>query len=259
MKHKNILSLILSLMLILGIMPKSVAADDTEITIGKVGIEEYEIEDSSIPDEIALLLNDSQQEDDFNKVRAWEVDLFGNITEVVPLSQRENSNLQKDGSRVVPDDGFIYVYNRYDPTYVKKDWTYSLAGESRTVNGLTTNVEKSYEQQSTKTTNWTVSASIEGNGKIGADFLAKVEFKIGGSVARSTTTVAGWKDTTKYTVRPNEIAVLKNYHVGVNADGANVYDKYSPSGTSLVGIYYETAGGTALVPSSNNIVLTLEK
>lgn len=148
MKHKNILSLILTLVLVVSIMPINVVANDTEIIIGKVGIEEYEIENYSIPDEIALLLNDSQQEDEIFEVHAWEIDLFGNITEVVPLSQRENSNLQKDGSRAVPNDGFIYVFKSYDPTYVVKDWTYSLAGESRIVNGLTSNAgltsKKSY-------------------------------------------------------------------------------------------------------------------
>ncbi|MCP3772017.1 hypothetical protein NLX71_01610 [Paenibacillus sp. MZ04-78.2] len=183
------------------------------------------------------------------ELRAWETDLNGNTTEVVPLSQRVQTLSP-------PSDGFVYVFSTYNPNYVTKDWRYQNLGTFRYQNSTSAPATIQYEQTYTTAGKWNVGVNISGKSEIKAAFLAKLEVAVGGSWGYERQWTSGTKYGANQTVNPNTTIYLTNYQVGANTSGLLVWKKYSPSGTSLLGTYTETAGGYAVSMSDLNIEVT---
>lgn len=102
---------------------------------------------------------------------------------------------------------------------------------------------------------WSVGANISGEAKIGNSFLGGITTKLGGSYNKSKTWTAGKKYGGTYTVKPNTTVILTNYQVGGYSSGILTWSKYHSLGAN-VGMYSETANGTAVSTSDVNIELS---
>lgn len=209
-----------------------------------------EIPSQNIP---KVILDEIEQKVENNKneieeIKAWETDLNGNIKEVEPISHTFNS-------KKPPSDGYRYVFNAYFPGSARKNWNYKNLGSFRVRNTSSSVAKASYEQQSTTTSNWNVGANISAEATIGNSFLGGVTTKLGGSFGKSRTWTAGKKYGIAYDVKPNTTVLLTNYQVGGYSTGTLTWNKYHSSGAN-VGMYSETANGTAVSTSDVNIELT---
>lgn len=204
----------------------------------------------NIPSHIQDLIQAKENEvnNALPEVKAWEVDLAGNVTEVVPLSDRI-------GVQAPPNDGFVYTFSHYDLDRTSRDWHYRSAGTVRIQNDLSVPGTYTYEQQNNTTVNWSVSSSISGNTTIGNSFIGKIEYEMGISVGRSKTWSKGTKYGVSQTLPAKSIVYITNYAVAVEGRGSLVYEKRSPAG-SLLGYYYENAGGWTISQNDSNIVIT---
>ncbi|MBQ6447030.1 hypothetical protein KGR20_15750 [Cytobacillus oceanisediminis] len=213
----------------------------------------------SIPQEVIDLANEKVEisENEVEEIKAWEEDLNGNITEVTPLSERNNGVKSGEISLFAPPkDGYTYSFDSYVKNSPRKDWYFQNLGVFRIANKNTVKAEAQYEQQETVTTNWKVSANLSGKGTIGKSFLAGIEATIGGSYDYSKTTTKGKKYGVKQEVPPKTTHYITAYAVGGYDNGRLRYKKYAPGGSSLVGYYYETASGTAVNKNDVNVELT---
>ncbi|WP_419871428.1 hypothetical protein [Candidatus Pristimantibacillus sp. PTI5] len=189
------------------------------------------------------------------KVQAWETDMNGNTVKVIPLSERVTTS---DGisALAVPNDGYIYAFDRYDPNGATRNWKYRNAGIFRVVNGLSTISKVTYTQQSTTEVTWSVNSSISGSSTVGNGFLAGITLEYNIGVDRAKTWTKGQQYGVEQEIPAKTTAYLTNYQVGVNSNGILYYKKYAPGGTSQVGVYQETAGGTVISKNDVSIVIT---
>lgn len=187
-----------------------------------------------------------------NEIEAWEIDLNGNETKVIPKNLYSNIS-----TRAVPNDGFIYEFDHYDPDECSTNWHYKVAGVYRAANySSSSTLNAAYTQSSTTTTQWNVSGNISAQAKIGTSFLGEITATAGVSVGRSKTWSSGTTYGASFTVAPRTVNYLTNYQVGVNSGGYLYWRKYSPTGISIMGWYKESANGTAIDLSRINIELT---
>lgn len=182
------------------------------------------------------------------EVKAWEVDLNGNKTEVEPLSKRNSL-------RYVPEDGYVYLFDHYNLNNCAKDWHFQSVGTCRIANKTSVNASGTYKQTSRKDTKASVSASITAKTEIKTAFIGEIESSIGITGSWEKTWVAGEEYGIEYTIPARSVIYLTNYQVGVDANGEIVYKKISKQ-SGLVGYYYESAGGTVLDPNDINIELS---
>ncbi|MNZ93369.1 hypothetical protein D3C78_1124310 [compost metagenome] len=210
-------------------------------------------DNSSIPAEVLQKANSLVVTDSIPELEAWEVDLNGNKEEVTPLSQRID---QKISPSAVPNDGFIYAFDDYLPDFSKKNWTYQNMGTVRIENKLSTPAEANYTQTNTDVSSWNVGVNISGKAEVGVKFLAKLEITLGGSWGMSKTFTKSTSYGIKQQIPGKTTAYITAYAVGGNSNGSLAYKKYSPSGASLLGYYYESAGGTAVNKNDANIVIS---
>ena len=156
----------------------------------------------------------------------------------------------------VPSDGYVYSFDHYDPDYVKRNYYYKTVSVFRVKNELPKEVPAEYRVEESKTIKWNVTGNVSGKTTIGNGFLAGVEASGGISVGREKTWSRGWSMVLKPVIPAKSIAYITNYQVGADTNGRLVYRKYSPSGTSWIGNYYESAGGTVINKDDINIELT---
>lgn len=207
-------------------------------------------EGNNIPKSVLDKVNQKVEESytPLPEVKAWEVDLNGNKTEVEPMSKRNSA-------KYVPSDGYIYVFDHYNLNSCAKDWHYQTAGTCRIANKTGTDASGTYKQSSSKTTKASVSGSITAKGEIKAGFMGEIEASIGVTGAWERTWVAGQEYGITYTIPARSTVFLTNYQVGIDANGEIVYKKISNQ-SGLVGYYYETAGGTVLDKDDINIEIS---
>lgn len=205
----------------------------------------------SVPDDILDSVENEIQKNhiELPEVKAWEVDLSGNITEVTPLSERMTT-------MAPPKDGYVYYFDKYVVNKPKRNWKFKNAGIYRFSNKTNSTATVQYLQESTTTTNWNVTGSIEGSAKIKASFLGEIETKVSVSAGASKTYTKGKTYGATISVPKKTTVYITNYTVGINDSGRLRYKKYSASGTSLVGYYYENAGGTAISKNDVNVEVT---
>ncbi|MDP9750676.1 hypothetical protein [Thermoanaerobacter pentosaceus] len=212
--------------------------------------------DNTIPDSVLEKVKSKVEKSQFKlpEIRAWEIDKDGSKREVIPKSIKNNNNLIS--TMGVPNDGYIYVFDHYDPNYASKNWHYASAGTYRLANYTNTPINGTYKQLNTKQIYWNVSANVSGETTVGNGFLAGIKLKTGVEVDRSQTWYAGKEYGVAFTVPPRTVYYLTNYQVGINSSGLLYWKKYSPSGTSWLGWYTETAGGTVIDKDDINIEVT---
>ncbi|WP_416148622.1 hypothetical protein ACM26V_20480 [Salipaludibacillus sp. HK11] len=254
MKYLRLL-LVVTLLLILTIPTQTFAnVDNTD--------NDKQISDNYIPEYVQELVKKQEAESQFQlpEVKAWEEDLDGTIKEVIPLSERPLSSMIGEVSIMAPPkDGFVYKFDRYIADSVKRNWTYKSAGTIRIRNTLSTSTQAHYTQQNTTTTKWSVAGEISGSATIGNSFLGAVESKLSISAGRDKSWTSGRTYGVKQKIPARTTAYVTAYAVGANTGGRIAYKKYSPSGTSLVGMYYETKGGTAISKNDASIEITAKE
>lgn len=211
----------------------------------------------NIPQEVLdkVKVKELQNRENVPEVIAWEESLDGSIKEVTPINERDVESGREITSMAVPKDGYTYSFNTYSVNSPTRKWTYKSAGTVRVSNTRTVSANLTYTQQNSTTTGWGVSTSISGSGTIKASFLGKLSVSAGLTADHNKS----WSKGTSYglttTVPAKSVAYLTAYAVGIYDSGKLVYKKYTSSGT-LVGYYYETAGGTAISKNDANIELT---
>lgn len=213
----------------------------------------------AIPQEVIDKANEKVEmsENEVEEVKAWEEDLNGNIKEVAPLSERNNDDKSGEISLfAVPKDGYKYTFDKYEKKSPKKNWYLKNMGTFRLANKVKTVLKGQYVQEETVISNWKVSTNLSVKGKIGSSFLGGIEATLGGSFDYSKTATKGKKYGVEQKVPPKTIHYLTAYSVGGYDNGRLKYKKYSPSGSSLVGYYYENASGTAVSKTDLNIEVT---
>ncbi|MEN1987697.1 hypothetical protein [Paenibacillus hubeiensis] len=201
-----------------------------------------------IPAEIQQKIDENIRQNEFKipEHRAWETDMNGNTVEVIPLSERVQTMAPPTG------DGYIYSFDRYDPDSVSKNWRYQNMGTFRVANNSAGETKAKYEQQSSSTATWNVTASIKNTASLRAGFLAGTELEVGIQLAAEKNYTAGKTYGVEKTIPAYTTMYLTNYAVGVNTAGKLIYKKYAPGGTSQVGVYTEQVGGTVVsVPDVN--------
>ncbi|MCM3270343.1 hypothetical protein ACJ7K1_04430 [Paenibacillus elgii] len=202
-----------------------------------------------IPSEVQELADSKvSQKQPIPEIRAWETDLNGNITEVVPLSKRIST-------MGPPSDGYTYSFESYNPNYVTKDWRYQNLGTFRYQNSTSGDASIQYEQTYTTSGKWNVGVNISGSADIKAAFFAKLTVNLGGSWGYERQWTSGTKYGANQTVKPYTTVFLTNYQVAANSSGILTWRKYASSG-SQVGVYQETAGGYAVSMNDVNIEVT---
>lgn len=212
---------------------------------------------NDIPKEVLEKVKKTEAENQFiiPETKAWEVSLDGEVTDVTPISEVTENPYSGISVMAVPSDGYNYSFSYYDVNSPKRNWKYKSAGTVRVANTRSTSVNFTYTQQENTTTSWNVSSTISGTTSVKASFLGELELTMG----LTTDANKSWSKGTSYgistSVPGNSTAYLTAYAVGINDYGKLVYKKYTKSG-SLVGYYYESAGGTAISKNDANIELT---
>ncbi|EJW15163.1 hypothetical protein M5X00_10515 [Paenibacillus alvei] len=204
--------------------------------------------DSDIPEDVLEKAKAKESHYQAPEPKAWEIDMDGNRTEVVPLSQRVTT-------MAPPNDGYKYAFDRYDASRNSKDWNYKSTGTIRVNNALSTSATLSYTQQTTTETTWNVSSAISAKAEVKAGFLAGIEASTSVQVDSTRKWIKGTSYGVGVTVAPKTTAYLTNYAVGVNSNGKLIYKKYASSG-SQIGIYEEAIGGTVVSLDDANVELT---
>lgn len=227
----------LGLILLIGINTMNVptAAVITEDVTSNVTV-------NYMTEEEALKLKEQADKIGYDKefsVEAFETDLAGNIKEVEPIGMKL---LQ----RIPPKDGFVYVPYNYSHSTGSINHRFKSIGSFTLTNRSSTPINGTYTQQDTVTTNWSVSATISGSTKFKVKFIGEIEGKIAGGASYSKTTSKGTTYSAGGTVAPGKSINMFAYQKGGKSSGKLYWQKYSPSGSSLVGMYSETTpGGTA--------------
>lgn len=174
-----------------------------------------------------------------DNVVAYETDLEGNTVKVEPISRSFML-------MAPPKDGFTYSPSGYTYSSGNINARFKSIGSFTLKNNSDVTISAQYEQQTSVTTNWSVSSSISGTAKFKASFLGSITANIGAGAAASKTTSKGTKISVSGTLAPKKSLNMNAYQKGGYSSGYLVWDKYSPSG-SKVGTYKESTKGTAPV------------
>jgi hypothetical protein len=186
------------------------------------------------------------------EIKAWETDFNGNVKVVKPINKALNDDDKP--SLCTPSDGYIYQYDHYDLNYTKTDKKHFYVSSVSIENRTGSSVTLKYVQQQSKTTKWDISVNLEGETSAGNEFLAKIKVKAGIDVTKESVSYASTTVEFTATVRSQYEGIIEKYKGGINGSGAMAYRKYSPSGTSWIGMYYETAGGWAVTDDRSYVL-----
>ncbi len=208
-----------------------------------IEVVEYDDLPDSVKQSIENEKNSNASINDHIEKYAYEVDLEGNITEVIPLEQREQLR--------IPNDGYTYILDGYDSARNVKDWTYKIVETVRYDNKTSYPISGSYAQQTTVTTSGYVEGNASASTKVNM-FVSEVEVELGITAGFSRTWSKGSTYGVNFTVQPNSTIYVTNYAVGVDSNGSWRYARYSKAG-AFIGYYYESAGGTVISKTDNNI------
>ncbi|TCT17558.1 hypothetical protein EDD68_1286 [Melghiribacillus thermohalophilus] len=242
----------------------SIFISSTVLTAGAFVVsaeEDSSISNNDIPEYVLEKVREKVEEVTYEPKKTGTYKVLPNGEEVKVPDIPDHLKIMKrdDGSfstQSVPDDGYVYVYDHYDWDATQKDWYFESTGTIRYTNNLNTTAEVYYEQQTTKEVDWDVGVDIGGSTSIGNDFLGSIEVNANLSVNRSKNFLEGRKYGAKVSIPGNTVAYITNYAVGANTDGAIVYRKYSPSGTSWLGMYKDYQGGTAVIETDAHVEIT---
>lgn len=231
------------------------------LSVSSMSAEEIYSGEQSFP-EVSIKISFAEAPEDnipaLEPAVAWVEDENGNITETQPIAHLINEDGRVvSNSRAVPNDGYVYIFDRYDLSTISDVSSFRGIGQYSLTNTFANPVTATYEQSETKTSAWSVAASISASATIEAAFLAKVTASAGLTCTKSHTTQAGTKIGASTTVNPGQKVTFTAYIGGASASGTLVYKKYSPSGTSFLGQYYnETASGTAVKTGAYYVVVS---
>lgn len=215
---------------------------------------------TGIPQNVLDTVNKKVQESQYAlpEVRAWEIDLQGNKTEVIPRSQRNNISTGAEDNIVysAPNDGYLYVFDYYDASNNQRNWYFKNNGIFRFTNNTNQPTPVTYTQESTVTTTWNVTGSVSAEYTVGNGFLAGVTAKAGISVGRDKTWYSGRSYGVSQDVPAHTVVYITNYQVGVDTYGTLYWKRYTPSGMTMIGYYTESAGGTVIDEQDLNIEIS---
>mgnify|MGYP006979251110 CR=1 FL=1 len=255
----------------------------TLVLIPGQALANYESESTNginhIPQEVLEIVEKKEKENQASLPpnKAWEVDLQGNRIEVTPLGQRSGVTFTKYGAQAreirkssftntqleraseANDYEYIYILKDFLPNHVNYNWYYKSTGTIRIENRLSTPAEAHYTQQNTTTTNWTVSGTLEISAEAGVKFLSKISGSLSVSAARSKTWYSGTSYGVKQNIPPRTTAYITNYAVGGSSNGSLQWEKYAKVTDQtyvFTGYYYESVGGTAVLPDHANVVIS---
>lgn len=175
------------------------------------------------------------------EITAYETDLNGNVTAVDPLHLGDSLSLR------IPNDNNVYSPSTYSQVNGNLNQRFKGIGSFTVYNRGSQDVNASYEQQESVTTNWSVNGTISGNAAFKNAFIGEVGVKIAAGAAFSKTVSKGTKYSASTKVGPGKTLNIDAYQKGGKSSGNLVYKKYNKSGTYL-GTYSESnPGGTAPV------------
>lgn len=232
LKMVNLLLVLLTLGLLFG---NKSTVNAEEIIISPVSSVEYMSYDE--------LLSIQEVKEEIEPIKAWEIDALGNTKEVSPKDSQKDTSLIMP--KAPPKDSFRYVFSNYTSSSNSKNIRYNRLGTFTVYNAGNSSVGGQYTQQSSKVTSWTVGTNISSDTSVGNSFLAEVRAKLGMTTTRSKTTSAGTSHGVTFTVPAKKTVEAVAYRYGGKSSGKLVWNKYSSSG-SLVGVYTESANGTAV-------------
>lgn len=183
-------------------------------------------------------------------IKAWEEDLNGNIVEVTP--KNVNGSIMS-----VPNDGFLYIYDDYILDYHTSDDKRFFVSRIVVENyAYDTFAPITYKQQSTVVTEWSVSSNLQLEVEAGNDFLGKIKASTGVDVGSSHTSSKSEDiEFGPMQVPPRTKGTIIKYRGGYYGNGALRYRKYSPSGLSWLGYYYETGNGWSVSPTTTFVYM----
>ncbi|MFD0674611.1 hypothetical protein [Cohnella sp. GCM10027633] len=174
-------------------------------------------------------------------INAWEMSSSGEKIQVQPR------NYDGPQSRV-PNDGFSYVFDSYVQSSTQYDQKRFFIGKvwiENTNSAGTTPISLKYTQQTSKTTNWEVSANINATAEFKVAFLAKLNASLSLSGKYVVTDNSSTTVEQSAQVPGRTYYEINKYRAGGYGAGQAAYRKYSPGGGSLIGMYYEGASGWA--------------
>lgn len=204
---------------------------------------------STVPNQAAQEKMD-EISNDIPEMRAFEIDAEGNEVEVEPLHLSEAATLS------VPSDGFQYIYKYFEYTGGgTRDPYFKMLGRKSQENlSYTQPLTVKYTQESSASSEWSVSPSLELNTKAGNEFLGKLEAKVGVTLTTGHTWGSSTTVEEELVTPPRTWGALTKYNAAIQGNGALVYEKRTASGTSIIGQYKETVGGWAVAKNDTHIV-----
>ncbi len=184
----------------------------------------------------------SKYKTDFPENKDYVINENDETYEVLAIRQRETPK--------VPNDGTIYELYDYLPSAPGKRVDYfRFVGEVSTFNQTPHTSMLSYTQIESTTVEWDVTDNLNSTHE-GDLFIRKLKDELGFSVSKTSTIAKSSWVTQQVEVPPNSSRRIEKYIGGVTSSGLLCYKRYAFTG-HYIGLYYEKAGGTALIPSSN--------
>ena len=191
----------------------------------------------------------TKQVNEIPESRAWFEDLDGNITKTTTLELRKLMR--------VPDDGFTYLFDSYDPNNPNKNLNYKTAGTFIYSNYSGSEGTAVYIQNVNKTNTWNVASEISASATIEVAFVGAIESELSISGGTSQSYTVGQQYGSEHTVNPHTRIYITNWTVGGYDNGILVYRVYSGLGT-FIGYHYENTGGTIVSENDFHFSVTDE-
>ncbi len=158
----------------------------------------------------------------------------------------------------VPNDGFLYVYDDFILEQYMSDEKRFFVSKVVITNWFYDRTKPiAYSQKVKVRRDWEVSINLQSETEAGNDFLERIADSTGVQVSssytvpESETILVGPVD-----ISPRTKAAIKRYTGGYYGSGYLRYKKYSPSGLSWLGYYYQKADGWVVSPTTSTFVFT---
>ncbi|MFD2671111.1 hypothetical protein [Marinicrinis sediminis] len=186
---------------------------------------------------------------------AYEIDVHGikKMTEykVVNAKSGEVTTQWTDGN------GYIYTFDSYVQNNYSTDPKRFYVSDVSVYNNSSQSIPIKYIQNNSVTTGWSVSANIQAEGSLKAAFLGKLSYSVGVTYTDSkTTTSSTTVELGPINVPARKAGKITKYRAGGYGAGQAAWRKYSPSGTSYIGMYYTGESGWAVNPNSTTLAYT---
>lgn len=166
------------------------------------------------------------------------------------VTKKISKDLQNAESSTREMPGYRTVYGNMVFNTCKINPRYNFIGQARAFNSSSQPGILAYTQETTKSTDWSVSTSVSGDTDVSVPFLAKIKASLGVTVGKNNTTSRTTTASYTMTVSPGKTGFIDAYHQSGYASGYIPVKGYDNFTNKLVFDKNIEVYGHAIVASS---------